>query len=81
MRCFCKCTAYNPNGKIMQKQMPVSSPNQYFCIMAVPEKIILGIDPGTNVLGYGVLKQSGRTVAMEAMGSKPRTRCRGCKSS
>ncbi len=76
MRCFCKCTAYNPNGKIMQKQMPVSSPNQYFCIMAVPEKIILGIDPGTNVLGYGVLKQSGRTVAMEAMGVIDLRKCK-----
>ncbi len=32
------------------------------------EKIILGIDPGTNVLGYGVLRIAGRSVRMEAMG-------------
>lgn len=36
--------------------------------MTVPEKVILGIDPGTNVLGYGVLKVTGRAVKMEAMG-------------
>lgn len=32
------------------------------------ERIILGIDPGTNVLGYGVLKVCGRDVSMVAMG-------------
>lgn len=32
------------------------------------EKIILGIDPGTNVLGYGVLRVEGRKAKMEAMG-------------
>ena len=32
------------------------------------DKIILGIDPGTNVLGYGVIKLHGRKVTMEAMG-------------
>lgn len=32
------------------------------------EKVILGIDPGTNVLGYGVLKVTGRKAKMEAMG-------------
>jgi len=32
------------------------------------EKIILGIDPGTNVLGYGVLRVRGKAAAMEAMG-------------
>lgn len=32
------------------------------------EKVILGIDPGTNVLGYGVIKISGRHVSMVAMG-------------
>ena len=32
------------------------------------EKIILGIDPGTNVLGYGVLCVSCRQVKMQAMG-------------
>ena len=40
----------------------------YFCSMTPPEKIILGIDPGTNVLGYGVLKVQGRKASMEAMG-------------
>ena len=32
------------------------------------EKIILGIDPGTNLLGYGIIRVSGHKVAMEAMG-------------
>lgn len=32
------------------------------------EKIILGIDPGTNVMGYGVLKAYGNKAQMIAMG-------------
>ena len=28
-------------------------------IQPVKEKIILGIDPGTNIMGYGVLKVTG----------------------
>lgn len=32
------------------------------------EKIILGIDPGTNVMGYGVLKTAGNTAQMVVMG-------------
>lgn len=32
------------------------------------EKIILGIDPGTNFMGYGVLKVQGRKAEMVAMG-------------
>lgn len=32
------------------------------------DKVILGIDPGTNVLGYGVIHINGKTVRMEAMG-------------
>lgn len=32
------------------------------------ERIILGIDPGTNVLGYGLLSVNGRNVKMLAMG-------------
>ena len=32
------------------------------------EKIILGIDPGTNIMGYGVLKVQGRKAEMVAMG-------------
>lgn len=32
------------------------------------ERIIIGIDPGTNVMGYGVLGVNGKTTAMVAMG-------------
>ena len=32
------------------------------------EKIILGIDPGTNVMGYGVVKVEGNHASMMAMG-------------
>lgn len=32
------------------------------------ERIILGIDPGTNVLGYGVIAANGRDAKMLAMG-------------
>lgn len=32
------------------------------------EKIILGIDPGTNIMGYGVLKVTGNKAEMVAMG-------------
>lgn len=32
------------------------------------EKIILGIDPGTNLMGYGVLKVTGNKAEMRAMG-------------
>lgn len=35
---------------------------------AETEKIILGIDPGTNVMGYGVIKVVGNKASMEAMG-------------
>ena len=31
-------------------------------------KIILGIDPGTNVMGYGLLKVAGNKASMMAMG-------------
>lgn len=33
-----------------------------------PERIILGIDPGTNVLGYGVISVEGKQAKMLAMG-------------
>lgn len=33
-----------------------------------PEKIILGIDPGTNIMGYGLLKVNGNKASMMAMG-------------
>ena len=32
------------------------------------ERIIMGIDPGTNVMGYGLLKVNGNKAAMLAMG-------------
>jgi crossover junction endodeoxyribonuclease RuvC len=32
------------------------------------EKIIMGIDPGTNVMGYGVISVTGNKVKMVAMG-------------
>ena len=32
------------------------------------EKVILGIDPGTNVMGYGIIKVENRTAQMVAMG-------------
>ncbi len=32
------------------------------------EKIILGVDPGTSLMGYGVLRVAGNKAAMEAMG-------------
>ncbi len=37
-------------------------------IKAIKEKIILGIDPGTTIMGYGVLRVQGPTVEMIAMG-------------
>lgn len=36
--------------------------------VAPSEKIILGIDPGTNVMGYGVLRVMGNKAEMVAMG-------------
>lgn len=32
------------------------------------EKIILGIDPGTNIMGYGLIKATGNKAQMMAMG-------------
>ena len=32
------------------------------------EKIILGIDPGTNIMGYGILKTSGQKMEMISIG-------------
>ena len=32
------------------------------------DKIILGIDPGTNLMGYGILKISGRELSVVSMG-------------
>ena len=36
--------------------------------MLTPEKIILGIDPGTNVMGYGVIRVCGKKTEMVALG-------------
>ena len=33
-----------------------------------PDRVILGIDPGTNFLGYGIIRKQGRKVEMLAMG-------------
>ena len=35
---------------------------------SVPEKIIMGIDPGTNVMGYAILKVKGNKAEMVAFG-------------
>lgn len=37
-------------------------------IVPVKEKIILGIDPGTTIMGYGVIKIKGTTPYLVAMG-------------
>ena len=35
----------------------------------MPEKIILGVDPGTNVMGYGVISCDGNKMQLISMGS------------
>ena len=42
--------------------MPNSPP------LLVRDKMILGIDPGTNMLGYGAIQIKGQRVTMLAMG-------------
>ena len=42
----------------------------------VKEKIILGIDPGTNILGYGIISVTGRKVQMQAMGVIDLRKCK-----
>lgn len=37
-------------------------------IQPVKEKIILGIDPGTTIMGYGILRVKGTKPEMIAMG-------------
>ena len=37
-------------------------------IVPVKEKIIMGIDPGTNIMGYGVLRVAGTRPELVAMG-------------
>ena len=51
----------------------VFAANLYFCQVrttasTAQERIILGIDPGTNVLGYGLLSICGKKAEMIAMG-------------
>lgn len=36
--------------------------------MAIKERIILGIDPGTTILGYGIIKCEGKSMEMVALG-------------
>jgi crossover junction endodeoxyribonuclease RuvC len=36
--------------------------------MAAKERIILGIDPGTTILGYGIIKCEGKNIEMIALG-------------
>jgi crossover junction endodeoxyribonuclease RuvC len=33
-----------------------------------PDRIILGIDPGTNIMGYGLIQQQGKTIRLISMG-------------
>lgn len=47
-----------------QPKAQISTPSA----LGAGERIILGIDPGTNVLGYGLLEVSGRNAKMLAMG-------------
>ncbi len=42
--------------------MPISNQQQ------PKERIILGIDPGTTILGYGIIKVEGKKMALLAMG-------------
>ena len=32
------------------------------------ERIIIGIDPGTNIMGYGVIRQTGNSISLITMG-------------
>ena len=46
----------------------ISSKNPIDMNKVIKESVILGIDPGTNVLGYGILKVTNNSPKMEAMG-------------
>lgn len=35
---------------------------------AKQERVILGIDPGTKILGYGIIKEQGKTLSLLSMG-------------
>lgn len=43
---------------------------------AQPENIIMGIDPGTNVLGYGILKTQGAKAEIVALGVIDLRKCK-----
>ena len=45
-------------------------------IQPVKEKIILGIDPGTNVMGYGVLKVTGTKPQVMTLGVIDLRKCK-----
>ena len=40
----------------------------YFCAMLPSERVIMGIDPGTTLMGYGILHTEGRRAEMVTMG-------------
>ena len=40
----------------------------FWLIILKKDKIILGIDPGTTIMGYGVIKTSGKELSMMQMG-------------
>ena len=44
-------------------------------VLPPKEKIILGIDPGTNLLGYGLVRVCGKKVEMMAMGVIDMRKC------
>lgn len=37
-------------------------------LLSAKERIILGIDPGTTILGYGIIKTEGKKMTLEVMG-------------
>ena len=41
-----------------------------------PEKVILGIDPGTSVLGYAAVRMCGKKCEMLAMGVIDLRKCK-----
>ena len=49
--------------------MPHTSTSQ------TPRRVLMGIDPGTNVMGYGLLRVEGKRVEMMAMGVIDLRRC------
>ena len=41
----------------------------YYVFIVIKDKIILGIDPGTNVMGYGIIKITNNKMELLAMGA------------